>query len=262
MKPLEARGLIERCGKRIPAGQRVPSIIWRIKQGSTMSVTTVVTTPGFTWSFSALKNYETCPRRYNAYNVARDVSEPESEPIRLGHAVHAAFKARVTSGTPLPLGMGMHEGILAKLAAAPGEIHTEHKLGLTSSFAPTAYNGKGIWFRIVLDYANVRPDGTATVIDYKTGRPDDDVTQLELSAATLFAHDARIQRVKAALLFVAHEQIEQAEFVREQTTEIWSGILPRVRKVVEARQKQDYPPKPGRLCRKWCAVVSCPFHGK
>jgi hypothetical protein len=227
-----------------------------------MSITTVANVPGFTWSYSVLKNYETCPRRYHAYNVARDVTEPESDAIKQGHAVHAAFKARVAEGAKLPLGMGMHEPMLAKLAAAPGEIHTEQKLGLSSAFAPTSFNGKGIWFRIVLDYANVRPDGTATVIDYKTGRVAEDITQLELSAATLFAHDARIQRVKAALVFVSHEQIEQAEFVREQTTEIWSGILPRVRKVVEARQRQDYPPKPGGLCKRYCAVVSCPFHGK
>jgi hypothetical protein len=35
MKPLETRGLVERCGKRVPAGQRVPSIIWRIRQEPT-----------------------------------------------------------------------------------------------------------------------------------------------------------------------------------------------------------------------------------
>ncbi len=227
-----------------------------------MSITTVANIPGFTWSYSVLKNFETCPRRYFAYNVARDVSEPESDAIKQGHAVHAAFSARVTEGTSLPLGMGMHESMLAKLADAPGEIHTERKLGLSSSFAPTSFNGKGIWFRIVLDYVNIRPDGNATVIDYKTGRPDTDMTQLELSAATLFAHDRKIQRVKTALVFTAHEQIEQAEFVRAQTTEIWSGILPRVNKVVQARQKQDYPPKPGGLCRRYCAVASCPFHGK
>ena len=227
-----------------------------------MSTTTVATVPGFTWSYSALKNFETCPRRYNEYNVAKTVHEPESEPIKQGHAVHAAFKNRVASGTPLPLGMGMHEPILAKLAEAPGEIHTEQKLGLSSSFAPTSFMGKGVWFRIVLDYANIREDGTATVIDYKTGRPGEDLTQLELSAAALFAHDKHIQRVKAALLFVGHEQIEQAEYVRAQTTEIWSGILPRVKKVIEARQRQEYPPKPGGLCKRWCAVTSCPFHGK
>lgn len=227
-----------------------------------MSITTVATVPGFSWSYSVLKNYETCPRRYYAYNVKRDVSEPESDAIKQGHAVHAAFQDRVRSGKRLPLGMGMHEPILAKLADAPGEIHTEKKLGLSSSFAPTAFMGANVWFRIVLDYVNVREDGTATVIDYKTGRPSDDMTQLELSAATLFAHDKRVQRVKAALLFVAHEQIEQAEYVRSQTTEIWGNVLPRVRQVVEARQKQDYPPKPGGLCKRYCAVTSCPFQGR
>ena len=83
-----------------------------------------------------------------------------------------------------------------------------------------------------------------------------------LIAATIFAHDAKVQKVKAALLFVAYDQMEKATFVREDTTEIWGEVLPRVRKLVDARQKQEYPPKPGFLCRKWCAVTSCPFHGK
>jgi CRISPR/Cas system-associated exonuclease Cas4 (RecB family) len=227
-----------------------------------MSDTLTTDIKPFTWSYSVLKNYETCPRRYYAYNVARDVTEPESDAIRQGHAVHEAFEARVKSGQELPLGMGMHEPMLAKLASAPGKVYAEQKLGLTAEFKPTTFFGKGVWFRIVLDYTNVRPDYTATVIDYKTGRPMEDLTQLQLSAATLFAHEPKLTRVKAALVFTAHERVETAEFVRSDVTEIWGDILPRVNKVVQARQRDHYPPKPGGLCRRWCAVASCPFHGK
>ena len=227
-----------------------------------MSITTDVTAaPGFSWSYSALKNYETCPRRYYNYNVSKDVKEPESDAIKQGHALHAAFDARVKSGTSLPLGMGMHEGMLAKLAAAPGATYTEQKLALASDFSPAKFFSKNAWFRTVLDYTNVNGE-RATVIDYKTGRPSEDMTQLQLAAATTFAHDARVQRVRVALAFVSHDHIERATFVRQDTTEIWGEILPRVKKLVEARQKQDYPPKPGGLCRKWCAVTSCPFHGR
>jgi len=226
-----------------------------------MSFTTAVNSPGFSWSYSALKNYETCPKRYYAYNVSKDVKEPEGEAIRQGKLVHAAFDARVSRGTQLPLGMGMHEKMLAKLAAAPGQVHTEQKLALSSEFAPTTFFSKQAWFRTVLDYTNI--NGTqAVVVDYKTGKPSEDLTQLQLSAATMFAHDTKIAKVKVALLFVSYDKMERATFRREDTTEIWGEVLPRVRKLVDARQKQDYPPKPGYLCRRWCAVTSCPFHGK
>lgn len=226
-----------------------------------MSTTTVVTEPGFSWSYSALRNFETCPRRYYAYNVDKSVKEPESEALRVGHAVHQAFDARVSKGVPLPQGMTMHEGMLAKLATAPGTTFTEQKLALASDFSPSKFFGRSAWFRIVLDYTNV--NGTsATVVDYKTGKPSEDMTQLQLAAVTTFAHNAKVNKVKTALAFVAHDHIERATFVRQDATEIWGEILPRVKRMVEARQTQNYPPQPGGLCRRWCAVTSCPFHGR
>ena len=119
-----------------------------------------------------------------------------------------------------------------------------------------------MWYRGVVDYANVRDTGLAIVVDYKTGKPTTDMTQLQLCAATIFAHDDSVNRIRAALLFVGYEELEKAEFVREDLTEIWSGILPRVSKLVQAQETMHYPPNPGRLCKNWCAVASCPFHGK
>jgi hypothetical protein len=233
-----------------------------------MNYTTVVTpdTPhtfkGFTWSYSALKNYEACPRRYNEINVTKRVKEEESEHMRWGNAVHKAFENRVRHGTTLPLGMGMHEPFMRKLANAPGQVYAEQKLGITSEFKPSTFFGKQVWYRGIVDYANVRDTGLAILVDYKTGRPATDTTQLQLNAAMIFAHDKKVDRIRAALLFVGHEEVEKAEFMREDLTEIWSGILPRVAKLVQAQKEQHYPPKPGPFCRKWCPVASCPFHGK
>jgi len=159
--------------------------------------------------------------------------------------------------------MAMHEGLLSKLANAGGSVRTEQKLALGSDLSPSKFFGRSAWFRTVLDYTRVNEAGDrAVVIDYKTGKPSEDMTQLQLAAVTTFAHQAKVNQVRTALVFVAHDHIEPATFAREDVTEIWSEILPRVRKLVDARQSQNYPPKPGGLCRRWCAVTSCPFHGK
>lgn len=213
------------------------------------------------WSYSWLKNAETCLKRFYHYNVAKDVKEPETQQLRDGFALHSAFEARVKHGTPLPLGTTQHEPLMAKLIAAPGQTYAEQKLAITAEFKPVAFFGKGVWFRTVIDFAKINGP-LATIIDYKDGRPKEDLTQLQLMSATMFHHMPSIERVKAGLVFVNHDEVKPAEFVREDLPEIWSEILPRVRAVEKAIQTQEFPPKPSGLCKSYCSVTSCPFHGK
>lgn len=226
-----------------------------------MASTSTTVVAGFSWSYSVLKNAETCLKRYAHYNVIKDVQEPETDQLREGNLLHKYFENRVKHGTPLPLGYKHHETLLAKLIAAPGETYAEQKLAMTSSFTPTTFFGRGAWFRTVIDFTKIN-GATALVVDYKTGKVSEDVTQLQLMAATLFCHDPKLQRVKSALLFVNHGHVEPAEFVRDDLTEIWGEILPRVKLVERARAAQHYPPKPSGLCKKYCAVTSCPHHGR
>ena len=214
----------------------------------------------FQWSYSVLKNFETCRKRYYHYNVIKDVREPETAQLKAGNDLHAAFDARL-KGTALPLGYGQHETLLAKFLAAPGTTYGEQKLALTAEFQPAGYFDSDTWFRTVIDAAKVHDD-TATVVDWKTGKPSPDLTQLQLMAATLFAQLPGLRRIKSALIFLAYKTTERADFTRDDQGDIWNKILPRVRAVEKARASNEYPPQPSGLCLKYCAVKSCPYHGK
>jgi len=214
----------------------------------------------FSWTYSKLKNYETCGKRHYHYDVAKDIKEPETEQLREGNRLHSVFDARL-KGKPLPLGFGQYEGLLAKFIAAEGDTYGEQKLALTSEFKPAAWFGPRVWFRTIIDALKVRGD-LATVVDWKTGKPSTDTTQLQLMAATLFHQQPALMRVRAALFFVAHEKVEPAEFTRGDLPEIWAEILPRVKRLEAAHQQQEFPPRPSGLCRKYCGVVSCPYHGR
>ena len=215
----------------------------------------------FSWSYSVLKNFETCAKRYYHYNVAKDVKEPETDQLREGNQLHKHFENRVKHQTPLPFGYKQYEPTLGKLIAAAGETHAEQKLALTSSFTPTTFFGKAAWFRTVIDFTKINGK-IATVVDYKTGAVKDDSTQLQLMAATIFAYDPGVDRVKTAFWFVAHGQLPREEYTRSDLTEIWGEILPRVKLVERARAAQHYPPTPSGLCKRYCAVSSCPHHGR
>ena len=216
----------------------------------------------FSWSYSQLKNFETCAKRYYHYDLAKDVRDPETDAIREGNVLHKAFEQRVAKGVELPPGMARYEPLLAEIVEAPGTAYVEQKLALTSSFQPSEYFGPAVWFRTVVDLAKVREDGVATVVDYKSGKVATDPTQLELIAMTVFAHMPKVHEVRAALAFVVHQHIDARSYTRNDITPVWSGILPRVRALEKARATQEFPPTPSGLCRRWCGVTSCPYHGK
>jgi hypothetical protein len=78
----------------------------------------------------------------------------------------------------------------------------------------------------------------------------------------MFAHAPELRRVRAALVFLGHNATTQAEYDRDDLPEIWSEIMPRVRAMAKARQEREYPPRPSGLCKRYCAVMSCPYFGK
>jgi PD-(D/E)XK nuclease superfamily len=214
----------------------------------------------FTWSYSKLKAFETCPKRHYHYDIAKDVKEEESRALKEGAAMHTAFEERVRDGKALPLPYAQHEPLMKKLIDAPGDTMAEQKLGLTKDFRPSAFFGSNVWFRTVLDFAKIRPQ-TAVVIDYKSGKVTDDDTQLALMSATLMHYAPNVEVVSAGFLFVNNDKLVSRSYNREGLKGIWREILPRVQRLEDATVEGEYPPRPSGLCIKYCAVTSCPHYG-
>ena len=56
----------------------------------------------FAWSWSRLKNYRICPRRYYHTDLIKDIVQPPSAALVEGDFIHNMFQKRVTNNTPLP----------------------------------------------------------------------------------------------------------------------------------------------------------------
>jgi ATP-dependent DNA ligase len=48
-------------------------------------------------------------------------------------------------------------------------------------------------------------------------------------------------------------------FTREEVAQAWVPLFGRVNQLATAHISQSYPPKPYRLCKKYCPVASCPL---
>jgi hypothetical protein len=217
-------------------------------------------TKKFSWSFSALTNFETCPKKYYHYDVLKDVVETGTA-NREGLDSHASLDQRIRRKAPLPIELSRHETLITRLEKPPGQLFAEQKLAISSSFTPTGWFGADVWLRVIIDAAKVI-DTMAIAIDWKTGKPKKDQTQLELIAAVLFTHIPDVTLVRSALVFLNHDVTVRHDYQRADLPRVWAGLLPRVKEFERAKQAQEFPPKPNGLCRKWCAVVSCPFHGR
>lgn len=227
-----------------------------------MSFTTTRNTPKpFTWSYSRLKNFESCPKRHWHCDIAKDVKEEESEALTWGNEVHKALAQRIEKGTPLPKPMAMYESWCAKILATPGAIRVEQRLAITKEFAVTGFFDRDVWFRGVGDVIKVSGP-VALVADWKTGKILEDSQQLALTAACIFAAEPEVQAVRSEFIWLKEDAQTSQVFKRSEMAPMWSNLWPRIVALENAYNLTQYPAKPGFLCRRYCPVTSCPHHGQ
>jgi hypothetical protein len=223
-------------------------------------VTTRNKPKSFAWSYSKLKNFETCPKRYFHIDVERSIKEEEGESLLWGNSVHKALAERVEKGTALPKGMEPYEKWAERMLAGGGKILVEQKLAINADFGPESWFSDAAWFRGIGDVIKI-VGPVALVADYKTGKILEDGSQLALMAACVFAHHRDVQKIRSEFIWLKEDATTRADFARSDMPNVWKGILPRVETLKAAHDNHTFPPKPGGLCRKWCPVTVCAHRG-
>lgn len=220
----------------------------------------------FSFSWSRLKNYRTCPKRHYHVDITKEFAD-DSEQLRWGNEVHEAMANYIAKGKPLPKTMQHYEYLPQKIIAKRAEGYktlVENKLAMTEKRTPTSFFDNATWFRGVLDVIALNPeDRKALVWDWKTGgsiKPD--MEQLGLFAALVFAHYPEIDEVNAVYIWLGHDDHTHKIYRREGMLPLWNGLQPMINSMVESWRTTTYPPKPSGLCRSFCPVTSCPHHGK
>ena len=175
--------------------------------------------------------------------------------------MHKSLERRVGYGEKLPIGMEMYEPMAAKLASAKGKVLVEQQLAINKDFGPTAWFAPDAWFRAKIDVAVVNGP-VALLGDYKTGKIIEDSVQLTLAAAAFFAHQADVKKIRSRFYWLGDGCETDVDVARADMPAFWGSIWPRVQALKTAYDTDNYPPVPGRLCRRWCPVKSCEFWGK
>jgi hypothetical protein len=219
----------------------------------------------WSWSFSKLKNFQNCPRRYHEIDVLKRVKEEESETLAYGKFVHTAFARRLQDKTPLPSGLSHYEPLMAKLERVPGELLVEDKakLAITAEFEPCEFfdKEKTPWLRMIADVLVIAPP-VALAVDFKLGKVLEDSQQLALLSACIFARWPEVLAVRTEYWWLKDDAISRADFKRADMPSVWRAVFPRIEQLKHAHDTNNFPPKPSGLCKRYCPVKSCEHHGK
>ncbi len=216
-----------------------------------------------TWSFSAIKLFEQCPRKYYHLKVAKDYSEPPTEATTYGEEFHGAAEFYVSGQAELPPYFEFARKALDKLKASPGQKLCEYEMGLTEGLEPCAIDSPEVWWRGIADLV-ILNDTTAKVVDYKAGKSSKyaDKDQLELMALAVFKHFPDVTKVDAALLFVVAKAFITSSYSRTDAPALWARWLQRYNKISIAKTNGVWNPKTSGLCKAHCVVLSCPHNGR
>ena len=220
----------------------------------------------FSWSYSKIKNYETCPKRYYEVDVSKQYRD-STENLDWGNRVHDALAKAITGKAVLPAEMKPYRKYiesLHKLAATlpkGGEFLVEQKFALTKELQPCDWFGPLTWYRGIGDFVGIAPP-KALILDWKTGRIVVDSKQLMLMAQCVFAFHPDVNEVDSGFVWLKENAITCETYRRDTIRNEWLGMLPRVQRLANATAKLDFPPQPNRLCARHCPVSSCPYHGK
>jgi hypothetical protein len=222
----------------------------------------------FSFSYSKLKNFETCPLRHYKVDLTKEFKEEEGESLQWGNAVHKALANRLAKGTGLPIGMERYAGWCDRLLTPGGKLLVEQQLAIDEDFAPTEWfdsdarkkGKKNPWYRGIGDVIKIYGP-VALGVDWKTGKVLEDAQQLALLAACIFAHYPEVMKVRTEFVWLMHDTTTREDFHRNDMPAMWRHLWPRIEALKHAHDTTSYPAKQGGLCRRYCPVTSCPHNG-
>ena len=217
------------------------------------------TASALTWSFSALKTFQQCARRYDHQYIKKDVKDSGNEATIYGTVVHEDIENHLNGVAPLPAHHAKFLPAVQKVEQMEGDRYVEHKMALDFNLRPCDFDSPDRFVRGIADVLIVNGQN-ARVIDWKTGASSRyaDPKQLELMALMVFRHFPKVDKVRGGLVFLVVDQLVQATYFKKDQKQLWKKWIQDVQRIEIAKKNNTFTPSPSGLCG-YCPVDGCEF---
>lgn len=222
----------------------------------------------FAGSYSRLKNFESCPKRHLNYDLLpwdqRIKDTGPNDALSEGIRIHDALAKAVEKKQVLPAEMQEYATYIDQLQQGAGTILVEKNYAFDRDFNACMYKSPNVFWRCKIDVIK-HHKRVALVWDWKSGARKVEPDQLFLSAQAVFAHMPEVELVMASFVWLndpPDEAFTTVTYTRKDMAKGWAFLMPRINQMIQAYATEDFPAKPGGLCRSYCGVTSCIYHGK
>lgn len=212
------------------------------------------------WSYSSLKTFQQCPKKYYHLKVAKDIKDDGSEATIYGKELHKVAEDYIKHGTPIPPQFAFIQKTVDALKAIPGEKHTEIELGVSNKggkLSACGFFDKDAWYRGIADLLIINGD-EGYLVDYKSSKNAKyaDLKQLDLLAAAVFTHFPEIKSLKSALIFVVSNEFVNKEHSSHHRLAYFEHVRFDLERLEKAMETGVWNAVSGPLCG-WCPVKTC-----
>ena len=213
-----------------------------------------------THSYSSIKMYDNCPKRYYHQRIAKQVTDPGGEATLYGERLHKMIEERLRDNTDLPAEAAVYAPMIDAVvrSVSDGTLMVEQEMTLNRGLKPTGWWDDDAWMRSKLDVLVLRGN-KAIVMDWKTGKRRPDFAQLELFALQVFAHHKNIHEVSSCFVWLKDRAMDREIYNRNNIGEMWSALLNKVGRIERSLASEDWPAKPSGLCKFCPAKHLCDF---
>ena len=217
------------------------------------------------WSYSSLKTFQQCPKKYYHLKIAKDVVDQAGEAAHYGTLVHTAAEEYIRDGVDVPEKFAYMRPILEAFKNIKGEKHCELEMGIAihnGKFIACKFDAPNYWWHGIADLVII-DGGLAYLADYKTSKNAKyaDTKQLDLLAAAVFLHFPHVIEIKSALAFVVSGEFVKKEHHSFYKVKYLEAMKPELDRLEAALSNKVWNPVSGPLCG-FCPVDTCVHHRK
>lgn len=224
---------------------------------------------GFVFSPSNMSSYQTCPRKFQAQSLTKEIQWKASKQKSRGTLIHngleKACKHGVQAVSTWP--EGVDAGYVTQQVmdtrqqvASGAQMYIEHELTINDKFKPTGWWDEDAMLRAKADMLILPPmadQNLADVIDFKSGRIYD-TEDFQLRVEALLVH-LIYQR---PIVNYAYWYVDQGQTV-DGSIDFRNGLAP-VQDIIDLMKEMRmtirdgyFPPKKNKFCA-WCDLTNTP----